>query len=58
MPIPFPGRITRQNRSKNDRATPKVSKITLMGLDAKGKKTQKSETNIFQGRHINVSVPV
>ena len=30
--------ITRQNWSKNERATPKGSKIPLLGLDAKGHK--------------------
>ena len=39
MSRPFHSRITRQNRSKNERAMPK-------GLDAKGHKNQKSETNI------------
>ena len=41
MSIPFHSRITRQNRSKNERATPKGSKITLLGLDAKGNKNRK-----------------
>ena len=33
MSIPFHSRITRQNRSKNERAMPKGSKITLLGLE-------------------------
>ena len=41
MSIPFNSRITRQNRSKNERATPKGSKITLFGLDANGNKNRK-----------------
>ena len=41
MSIPFYSRITRQNRSKNERATPWDSKIPLLGLDAKGHKNRK-----------------
>ena len=36
MSRPFHSRITRQNRSKNERAMPKGSKIPFLGLDAKG----------------------
>ena len=41
MSRPFHSRITRQNQSKYERATLKVSKITLLGLDAKGNKNRK-----------------
>ena len=57
MSIPFHSRITYQNRSKNEQAMPKGSKITLLGLDAKGNKNQKIRNNhptnfchIFQGK--------
>ena len=57
MSIPFHSRITRQNQSKYERATLKVSKITLLGLDAKGNKNRKirnkhptSFCHIFQGK--------
>ena len=48
MSRPFHSRITRQNQSKNERATPKDPKIPFLGLDAKGHKNKKSETNIPQ----------
>ena len=58
MSIPFHNRITCQNRSKNERATPKGSKIPLLGLDAKGYKNRKirnehptSFCHIFQGKN-------
>ena len=41
MSRPFHSRITRQNRSKNERATPKDPKIPFLGLDAKGHKNRK-----------------
>ena len=41
MSIAFHSRITRQNRSKNEQATPKVSKTPLLGLDANGNKNRK-----------------
>ena len=41
MSRPFHSRITRQNRSKNERATPKGPKIPFLGQDAKGHKNQK-----------------
>ena len=41
MSRPFHSRITRQNRSKNERATPKGPKIPFLGLDAKGHKNRK-----------------
>ena len=47
MSIPFHSRITRQNRSKNERATPKGLKITLLGLDAKGNKNPKRTPRYF-----------
>ena len=57
MSIPFHSRITYQNRSKNEQAMPKGSKITLLGLDAKGNKNQKIRNkhptnfcHIFQGK--------
>ena len=57
MSRPFHSRITRQNRSKNERATPKGSKIPLLGLDAKGHKNRKIQNkhptsfcHIFQGK--------
>ena len=57
MSIPFHSRITRQNWSKNERATPKGSKIPLLGLDTKGHKNRKirnkhptSFCHIFQGK--------
>ena len=39
--IPFHSCITRQNWSKNEPSMPKGSKITLLGLDAKGNKNRK-----------------
>ena len=57
MSRPFHSRITRQNRSKNERATPKGPKIPFLGLDAKGHKNRKirnshptSFCHIFQGK--------
>ena len=57
MSRPFHSRITRQNRSKNERATPKGSKIPFLGLDAKGHENRKirnehptSFCHIFQGK--------
>ena len=57
MSRPFHSRIIRQNRSKNERATPKGPKIPFLGLDAKGHKNRKirnrhptSFCNIFQGK--------
>ena len=47
MSIPFHSRITRQNRSKNEPATPKGSKIPLLGLDAKGHKNPKRTSHEF-----------
>lgn len=41
MSIHFHSCITSQNRLENERATPKDSKITLLGLDAKGNKNRK-----------------
>ena len=41
MSRPFHSRITRQNQSKNERATPKDPKIPFLGLDAKGHKNRK-----------------
>ena len=59
MSRPFHSRITRQNQSKNERATPKDPKIPFLGLDAKGHKTGKirnrhptSFCNIFQGKKV------
>ena len=46
MSIPFHSRIARQNQSKYECATLKVSKITLLGLDAKGNKNRK-----FRNKH-------
>ena len=58
MSRPFHSRITRQNRSKNERATPKGPKIPFLGLDAKGHKNRKirnehptSFCHIFQGKN-------
>ena len=48
MSIPFHICITRQNWSKNEQATPKGLRITLLGLHAKGKKILKSEANILR----------
>ena len=57
MSRPFHSRITRQNWSKNERATPKGPKIPFLGLDAKGHKNRKirnshptSFCHIFQGK--------
>ena len=57
MSRPFHSRITRQNQSKNERATPKDPKIPFLGLDAKGNKNRKirnahptSFCQIFQGK--------
>ena len=57
MSRPFHSRITRQNQSKNERATPKDPKIPFLGLDAKGHKNRKirnshptSFCHIFQGK--------
>ena len=57
MSRPFHNRITRQNQSKNERATLKGSKIPLLGLDAKEHKNQKIRNehptrfcHIFQGQ--------
>ena len=57
MSRPFHSRITRQNRLKNERATPKGPKIPFLGLDAKGHKNRKirnshptSFCHIFQGK--------
>ena len=57
MSIPFHSRIARQNQSKYECATLKVSKITLLGLDAKGNKNRKirnehptSFCHIIQGK--------
>ena len=47
MSRPFHSRITRQNWSKNERATPKGSKITLLGLDTKGNKNPKCTLRDF-----------
>ncbi len=59
MSRPFHSRITRQNRSKNERATPKGPKIPFFGLNAKGHKNQKirnshptSFCHIFQGKKV------
>ena len=41
MSRPFHSRITRQNRLKNERTTPKGPKIPFLGLDAKGHKNLK-----------------
>ena len=46
MSIPFHSRITRQNRSKNERATPKGSKICFWAWTPKETKIEKSEKNI------------
>ena len=40
MSIPFHSRITHQNQSRNERTTPKGSKITLLDLEAKGNKNR------------------
>ena len=41
MSILFHSHITSQNQLRNERATPKGSKLTLLGLDAKGIKNLK-----------------
>ena len=41
MSRPFHSRITRQNRPKNERVTPKGSKIRPFGLDAKRTENRK-----------------
>ena len=59
MSRPFHSRITRQNLSKNERATPKDPKIPFLGRDAKGHKNRKirnkhltSFCHIFQGKKV------
>merc|ERR1711949_116512 len=73
MSRPFHSRITRQNRAKNERATPKDPKIEksetviprVFTISFRGKKVYSNRTTrsmglvgVVEGRHINVSVPV
>ena len=73
MSRPFHSRITRQNRSKNERATPKDTKIEksetvipqVFAISFREKKVYSNRTTrsmrlvgVVKGQHINVSVPV